>query len=480
MMSGVQNQSVIQSPASEPRMRPIGNTEYSWCKAVPVGTGITVLALLLTKPVDYSLLLSALHHLQDSHPILRSKLHFDAATASFSFFTPRDSDLVVSTFDLESTVQILEGSGSGQLDALAPSRFHLILEHEMGQNSWRDVDPSSDRDWELLHASVYSLEEARWTVVLRIHTAACDRAAAEAVMRELLAVVGGGGAVGKGMDGEEKKEVDAEIEKLIPPGKADKPFWVRGVNLLGYSLTSLRMSNIDFVDTSSPRSSQVVRLRMNSDDTRRLLAGCESREIKLCGALAAAAKMTAHSSKDLPANKWEKYAVITLTNCRPILDPPLPSNSAGFYHLAILNSHDICGGEKLWELAKRTYTSFSKAKDNNKHFSDMGDLNFLMCRAIENPRLTPSSSMRTAFLSVFEDDIFDESSRLQQEVGLEDYIGCSSVHGAGPSIAFFHTVRNGQLDCACVYPSPLHSREQITKFVDDMRRILINCDEPVN
>ncbi|KAK4759583.1 hypothetical protein SAY87_022714 [Trapa incisa] len=479
-MSGYWSQSDDGSLLPESQIRPVGGTEYSWCKAVPVGTGVTVLALLLAKPVDSSLLLSALRRLQDSRPILRSKLHFDAATASFSFLTPPHSDLGISAFDLESTARILEGSG--QLDGPAPSRFNLILEHEMGRNTWRDVDHSSDRDWDLLHASVYSLEEARWVVVVRVHTAACDRAAATAVMKELLPLllVDGGGAATNGIDGEEKKGVNAEIEKLIPAGKAVKPFWARGVNLLGYSLNSLRMSNIDFIDPTSPRISQVVRLQMNSDNTRRLLTGCESRGIKLCGALAAAALIAAHSSKNLPANKWEKYAVVTLTNCRPILDPPLPSNSAGFYHSAILNSHDICRGEKLWELAQRTYASFADAKDNSKHFSDMGDLNFLMCRAIENPGLTPSASMRTAFISVFEDSVIDESSPLQQEIRLEDYMICSSVHGVGPSIALFNTVRNGQLDCACVYPSPLHSREQIAGLVNEIMRILINCDESVN
>lgn len=103
----------------------------------------------------------------------------------------------------------------------------------------------------------------------------------------------------------------------------------------------------------------------------------------------------------------------------------------------------------------------------------MSDLNFLMCKAIENPGLTPSSSLRTAFISVFEDPVIDESNELLQEIGLEDYVGCASVHGVGPSIAIFDTVRNGQLDCACVYPSPIHSREQMQKLVDEMKRILV-------
>lgn len=146
----------------------------------------------------------------------------------------------------------------------------------------------------------------------------------------------------------------------------------------------------------------------------------------------------------------------------------------GFYHSAILNTHDITGGEELWELAKRSYTAFANAKNNNKHFTDMGDLNFLMCKAIENPGLTPSSSMRTAFLSVFEDTVIDDSNAMHGDLGLEDYVGCASVHGVGPTIAIFDTIRNGRLDCACVYPSPLHSREQMQKLIDDMKRILVD------
>lgn len=135
------------------------------------------------------------------------------------------------------------------------------------------------------------------------------------------------------------------------------------------------------------------------------------------------------------------------------------------------------GGETLWELSKRSYTSFESAKNYNKHFSDMSDLNYLMCKAIDNPGLTPSSSLRTALLSLFEDPVIDdsESDELHQELGLEDYEGCSSVHGVGPSIAIFDTIRNGRLDCACVYPSPLHSREQILKLIDHMKKILVDA-----
>lgn len=139
-----------------------------------------------------------------------------------------------------------------------------------------------------------------------------------------------------------------------------------------------------------------------------------------------------------------------------------------------MNTHDISAEEQLWELANRCYTSYANAKNSNKHFSDMSDLNFLMCKAIENPTLTPSSSMRTALVSVFEDPIVD-FSKIHQQLGIEDYVGCASAHGVGPSIAIFDTIRNGCLDCTFVYPSPLHSREQMQGLIENMRRILVDA-----
>ncbi|GLT90012.1 hypothetical protein SLE2022_079650 [Rubroshorea leprosula] len=61
---------------------------------------------------------------------------------------------------------------------------------------------------------------------------------------------------------------------------------------------------------------------------------------------------------------------------------------------------------------------------------------------------------------------------MHSEIGLEDYFGCASVHGVGPTLAVFDTTSDGGLDCACVYPAPLHSRDQMRKLIDSMKRIL--------
>ncbi|KNA17442.1 hypothetical protein SOVF_079870 [Spinacia oleracea] len=458
---------------SSAKPRSISGTENSWCKAASGGTGITVLSLLFNKHPNFTRLQNALHKLQNSHPILRAKLHFDALTATFSLLIPHSSSLRLQSLDTQSTARIIQSQSNVGPTDITP--FQILLEQELNNNPWENLDRSSETEGiDVLHASVYEIEEGeKWAVMMKLHTGACDRTAAVAVMKELMWLM----KSGSGSQGvvEEDGEVGLGVEEYIPSGRTTKRFWSRGVDMLGYSLNSFRLSNLEFVDPSSPRRSRAVRLLLDSDHTTMLLEGCKSRGIKLCGALSAAALIAARLSKCLPDGEWEKYAVVTLIDCRKLLEPALSSYHVGFYHSAILNTHDMKGGEELWELARRTYTSFDDAKNSNKHFSDMADLNFLMCRAIENPGLTPSSSLRTSFISVFEDPVIDETNENHEELGIEDYMGCASTHGVGPSIAIFDTVRQGKLDCVCVYPFPLHSREQMQELIDNLKKILIDC-----
>ncbi|XP_041024954.1 uncharacterized protein LOC121265404 [Juglans microcarpa x Juglans regia] len=468
-------------PFVDPKGRPVGGTEYSWCRAVPGGTGIAVLAILLSKPPDIALLQNAIYELQNSHPILKSRIHSNTSTNTISFITsPRSTgtpSVQIKSFTLSATSSILN---SLSCPANTISAFHAILEHELNQNAWYNIpNPSSCTTVDTFFASIYALPDTKCAVVFRVHVSACDRTTAVSILRELLVLMGGSGdgeeeAGEKEILGNDEGKISLGIEDLIPSGKAKKTLWARGMDMLGYSVDSLRLTNLKFKDTRSPRSSQVVRLQMNQNETQRIIAGCKSRGIKLCGALVAAGLIAAYRSKRRAEDQRKKYGVVTLSDCRSILDPALSTHHFGFYHSAILNTHVIRGGEKLWELAEKTYMAFANSKNCNKHFLDMADLNFLMCRAIEKPGLTASSSLRTSFMSVFEDPVIDQSSELRRDViGVEDFMGCASVHGIGPSIAIFDKITDGGLDCVCVYPAPLHSREQMQELVDAMKGILV-------
>ncbi|KAJ0611108.1 putative chloramphenicol acetyltransferase-like domain superfamily [Helianthus annuus] len=444
----------VPSPA-DTTSRPVGGTEYSWCKAVPGGTGVSILAFLFSKQPDISHLQSCIHKLQNSHPILRSKLRFDPATSGYSFVTPVDS----------SPPQFQPSDHT--------QSFELTIEHEMNTNPWANTNKQVN-ETNVMFVNVYNLPEQQWAVVLRLHTAACDRAAAAFLFRELLGLLGGGG------DKEIVKEdgVGLAIEDCVPAGKASKPFWARGADMIGYSVNSFRFSNLEFKENGVPNSTQLVRMKIGVEDTEKILSACKAKDIKLFVLLAAAGIIAARASKNLSNDKTEKYSLTTLMDCRSLLEPVLSDHHIGFYHSALLNNHDVKGGEDLWELAQKIYASLTTAKDSNKHFTDMADLNLLMCKVVDNPGLTPSSSLRTSLISLFDETLVENTNQCHKDIGLLDYVGCASVHGASPSLAIFDTIRDGELDCACVYPSPTHSREQMQAFVDHMKQILIASSVP--
>lgn len=250
------NQRVIMSvEAVESKCRTVGGTECSWCRGVRGGTGIAVLALLTSKPPLISNLQTALRKLQNSHPILRSRIHHSTTEATtFSFVTSPTSSITIESHD---GAKILAGNEND--DGVSP--FHRIMEHELNRNTWRD--PSAD----MFVASVYAMPDATASVVvLRLHVAACDRTTAASLLRELLVV----------MEAEEEVvregEVSLAIEDLVPGGKAKKPMWARGLDVLSYSVNSLRLTNLKFHDTKTDRFSQVVRLQLNHTDTKRVMA----------------------------------------------------------------------------------------------------------------------------------------------------------------------------------------------------------------
>ncbi|KZV14657.1 hypothetical protein F511_41818 [Dorcoceras hygrometricum] len=458
----------------QPKSRPLGNTETSWCRAAGGGTGIAVLALQLNKPTTESshILQITLEKILNSHPILHSKLHYNPATKQFSFLKTGNPGIPLKFHDSSSTSKLLLRLSTAQNSGTSP--LLLISEHELNSKSWSDPNSFPCSGMDLLFGSVYALSDVKSVVVLKFHAAICDRTTAVSFLRELMVLAkegeGGGGASRTKIEG----EGDMGIESLVPSGLAKKTIWAHGIDMLGYSVNSLRLTNLNFKNTQLPRFSEIIRLKINAHCTANILTGCKSRGIKLCGALAAAGLMAGHSTKSDSAQKLKKkYGVVTLTDCRTIVEPALSTQHFGFYHSAILNTQTMKGTENFWSLAQRCFTDFEQYKKCNRHFSDMADLNYLMCKAIENPSLTASSSLRTSLISVFEDPVMDGSGQMQQDLGVEDYIGCASLHGVGPSIAFFDTIRDGELDCACVYPAPLHSREQMSEFVDRMRRIMI-------
>lgn len=501
-------QAILMSESPHSRM--VGGTEYSWCKAVSGGTGTTVLAAMFESgAVTPSLLQAALDQLQTAHPRLRSRLLWlhgrpalsvsPVPVAKLKVFPAHE--LLYTSAQESSTPD--KQNGHAKFNDDDDGAWLKLIERELNMNSeWKEQSHCLEPQPMLglsLYVGIRSPRECDSgsscsLLVLRLHTAICDRASAATILTELVYVLSklrskSGADADKVKDelhalqeirGQHEEEVRnslVAIEDAIPKGQADKPFWAHGLDILGYSLGSRRHATLPFENVEqSERHSEIICKKLSTEVTQKLLKECKAQRTSRLGALTAAGLKATAILKEL-GTRSEYHAVVTLLDCRHRLEPTMSKSTVGFYHSAVLNTHAVQGeGVQFWELARRCSEALENAVKRRKHFTDMGDVGLLMCQAIQMPQLTPWGSLRTSTLVVFEEAVEDDDAAAEasRNVGLLDYVGCSSVHGVGPSIAIFDTIRQGALHCTCVYPSPLHSRSQVNQLLDTMVSILVD------
>ncbi|XP_076938148.1 uncharacterized protein LOC143606180 [Bidens hawaiensis] len=248
--------------------RNLGSTEQNWCKAVASGTGITVLALQASKAVNITLLKTALQGVQNNHPILNSMLYKNTGTGStFFIINPPVPNLHLNIITPATTSQLLRTLTS-QASNASLSPLHLIVEHELNINEWSSAANRAlfNQGLYLWFANLYTLPDQKWILVIRLHTAVCERTSAMSLLKELREVMGGGEGGGY------KEEGNMGLEDLIPVGKAKKTMWEHGKDMVTYSVNTFRLKNLKFKDVKGPLHSEVVRLKMNIQETQMLLA----------------------------------------------------------------------------------------------------------------------------------------------------------------------------------------------------------------
>lgn len=85
------------------------------------------------------------------------------------------------------------------------------------------------------------------------------------LLKELREVMGEGDGAGYREDG------NLGLEELVPAGKTKKTMWEHGKDMVTYSVNTFRLKNLKFKDVKGPLRSEVVRLKMNAQQTRMLL-----------------------------------------------------------------------------------------------------------------------------------------------------------------------------------------------------------------
>ncbi|CAI7891908.1 unnamed protein product [Closterium sp. NIES-53] len=359
-----------------------------------------------------------------------------------------------------------ESGRSGFKMSLCQNHWLRIVESAMNEPWKCDESSVGEEAAILLCFRMYRLHEGRSLILFRAHTSVCDRKSAGIIVEDLLSflddeVNGSGSRADLGSanecSGDEPNSQDKDhsakiqkaelpvsslkdVESCIPPELSRKPFWAHGLDVVGYGLNSRRYSWLPFHDSSSERQSALIRSGLSRSDTERLKQACEKQNITLFGAVACAALKAVASVKEL-GRKGEHFAVTTFLDCRPLLSHEITLDTVGFYHSAMMHTHQVSETSEFWDLAKRCHESTLHAIKNRKHYTDMGDLNMLMAQAILHPQLTPESSLRTSTVCSFWDALHERMQRFVESLGVEDYVGCSSVHGVGPCFAIFDSLQ---------------------------------------
>ncbi|EPS73214.1 hypothetical protein M569_01543 [Genlisea aurea] len=254
--------------ADDENGRILGGTEKAWCRAVTSGTGNTVLGLKLSRSSsETSRLTKILSVLERSHPLLGRKLDYDPAGKTFRFAKPAANPPPEIAFhDGEKTRTLLNNPEKSEIPPL-----QQIVEREMRAGEiWSDPDSFPRGGVPLIFAAVYALSPSESVVVFRFHTSVCDRTTAVSFLSELLELVSTAEDSGR-KPLKNSGEGEAALESLIPSGLTGKGIWTRGKDMLGYSLSALRMTNLEFVNLKMPRKSNLIRLHVNQRLTSDIL-----------------------------------------------------------------------------------------------------------------------------------------------------------------------------------------------------------------
>ncbi|KAG0619683.1 hypothetical protein M758_4G157000 [Ceratodon purpureus] len=453
----------MEGVVKQAEMRALGKTEANWVAAVESGTGITVTSVMFQRRVPLGELKAALCDLLAMNPRLRSLIVRE--DRGFVFRTPEEVYVRVSEVDVSGDDHEEEEDGKVR------ERWHLITEKELNMGFSKDYPTA------VFQPKVYVLPGDRSLLVLRVHAAAADMASTPTMVKQIVSSLQRRSVIDyRNVSGEGEEMVLPSVEDAIPPGQANKPFWAHGMDVVGYGLSSRRHAYLPFDDTESARSSKLIRAALTAGATDLLLKECEKREVSVYGVIIAAALKAVAAYKQVGA-RGEHYGATVLMQCRSLLQPQLPDSTIGFYHSALLRTIHTTEPEPFWEFAARCSQDFDNAVKNRKHFTDMGDLNGLMEQAMRFPSLTPSETMRTSVLSTMFAPVVEDLGEEVAEVGVKDFLSCSSTHGVGPCLALFPFMRQGSLQFSFVYSSPLFSRSLMQNIVDSIL-FYLSEDEP--
>jgi hypothetical protein len=318
--------------------------------------------------------------------------------------------------------------------------------------------------------------------VIRVHSGACDRHSCFVIAKHFVSALN---AVVEGRepefpDGPGRHELMSSMEDMVPKGKADKGFFSKGRDALGYALDSRKYSLLPFSPEFTKMSikagymSDVLIYRLGKEGTGAFFSACERENTSHSAALASAYLHTAANIKEMKEKKLNQFCFTGILDCRPHFEPPLPETVLGNYSAGTIQGTRVKDDISFWDRARSISSKTEKEISKHKHFSELSVVAMLAAQLIKHPSLAPSSSKRSGLFTTYFGEPADLQWKNVESLNVAGSLGpLSSMHAVGPCFCAGECMIEGpELYISFTFATPVYSRDQMHSFATSILELL--------
>eukprot|EP01018_Ginkgo_biloba_P009226 Gb_29731 [translate_table: standard] len=481
-----------QRDSSDPAMisRPMGQSEENWARITDQGTGITASGIALRRYVEEQHITMAVHDLMERYAIARSRIVENSKGKLYLQVNngpvkPIVKEKTWPNTDLSLSLPgVLEIPHDDENHSLSLA-LHQIVRGELNipfLNDEKMAAPPLD----ILEIHFYKdSTEPRTIIVIRIHSGACDRPSCFLIVEHFLSALN---AIVEGRktefpdEGPGNNELLSSMEDMIPKGKADKGFFSKGLDAIGYALDSKKYSLLPFNPEFTKMSikagfmSDILTYNLGREGTGALFSACKRENTSHAAALASAYLRTATNIKELKDKKFNQFCFTGVLNCRPYFEPPLPESVLGNYSAGIFQGARVKDDISFWDLARLISSKTEKEISKHKHFSELPVLAMLVGQVIKRPSLTPSSSKRSGLFTMFLGEPSKAQWKNMESLNVAGSLGpLASMHAVGPCFCACESMVEGpELCISLTFATPVFTRDQMHSFATSALELLFS------
>lgn len=463
--------------------RPMGPSEENCAKLTDQGTGIAATGIAMRRDVEEQHITMAVRELMEHYPLTRAqivennkgKLCLQVNNGPMKPIVREKSwPNIESSVDLSGVLLLPyddeKHSLSLALDQIIRSELNIPFLNE---------EKIASPPLVVLEVHFYkdSSSGPRTIVVIRIHSGACDRHSCFVITKQFLSALN---AVVEGRqpefpDGPGRHELLSSMEDMIPKGKADKGFFTKGLDAIGYALDSKKYSLLPFSPEFTKMTiktgfmSDILTYRLGREGTGAFFSTCERENTSHAAALASAYFRTAANIKEMKEKKLNQFCFTGVLDCRSHFEPQLPETVLGNYSAGISQGTRVKDDISFWDMARLISSKTEKEISKHKHFSELPVLAMLVGQVIKRPSLTPSSSKRSGLFIMFLGETAESQWKNTESLNVAGSLGpLASMHAVGPCFSACESMIEGpdgpELCISFTFATPVYTRDQMHSF----------------